>query len=124
GILDGVVTADEPTVGMLREQVARLARLAQDIALVTAAGEGRLSMHWQPLGVGALIDDAAAQAAARFASKGVELRVEATGEARQTVLTADPDRLGQVLTNLLDNAVRHTPHGGRVQLGARRTGST
>ncbi|PYF95904.1 Signal transduction histidine kinase [Georgenia satyanarayanai] len=123
GILDGVVAADEPTLGMLREQVARLARLAQDIALVTAAGEGRLRMHWQPLQVGALID-AAAQAAARFTDKGVELTVEATEEARQTVLTADPDRLGQVLTNLLDNAVRHTPHGGRVQLGAQRTGST
>ena len=124
GILDGVVPADEPTLGMLREQVTRLARLAQDIALVTAAGEGLLSMHWQPLDVGALIDDAAAQAAARFADKGVELTVEATDEARHTVLTADPDRLGQVLTNLLDNAVRHTPHGGRVQLGAQRIGAT
>jgi len=124
GILDGVVTADEPTLGMLREQAARLARLAQDITLVTAAGEGRLSMHWQPLNVGELIEDAAAQAAAMFTDEGVELRVEATEEARQTVLTADPDRLGQVLTNLLDNAVRHTPHGGRVQLGAQRTGST
>lgn len=124
GILDGVVTADEPTVSMLREQVARLARLAQDIALVTAAGEGRLSMHWQPLHVGAVIDDATAQAAARYADKGVELAVDATAEARQTMLTADPDRLGQVLTNLLDNAVRHTPQGGRVELGAARTAAT
>ncbi|MEE6295229.1 sensor histidine kinase [Georgenia wangjunii] len=123
GILDGVVTADESTLGMLREQVARLARLAHDIALVTAAGDGRLSMHWQPLKVGLLIDDAAALAAARFTEKGVELTVEATDEARQTVLMADPDRLGQVLTNLLDNAVRHTPRGGSVQLGVERTGS-
>lgn len=72
GILDGVVAADEPTLGMLREQAARLARLAQDITLVTAAGEGRLSMHWQPLKVGALIEDAAAQAAAMFTDEGVE----------------------------------------------------
>ncbi|MEV8027593.1 sensor histidine kinase [Cellulosimicrobium funkei] len=124
GILDGIVAADEPTVGMLREQVARLARLAQDIALVTAAGEERLSMHWQPVPVGALVDDAAAQAAARFTDKGVDLTVEATDAARQSVLTADPDRLGQVLTNLLDNAVRHTPRGGRVVVGAKRIGST
>lgn len=124
GILDGVVKADEPTLGMLREQVARLARLAQDIALVTAAGEGRLSMHWQPVQVGALVDDAVAQAGARIADKGVDLSVEATDAARQSVLTADPDRLGQVLTNLLDNAVRHTPRGGRVVVGAKRAGST
>lgn len=124
GLLDGVVTADEPTLGMLREQVARLARLAEDIALVTAAGEGRLSMHWQPVGAGSLVDDVAALAAASFADKGVRLSVEGTEEARQTVLTADPGRLDQVLTNLLDNAARHTPEGGRVQLGVERIGST
>lgn len=124
GILDGVVTADESTLGMLREQVARLARLAEDIALVTAAGEGRLSMHWQPLTVGSLVDDAAALAAARFADKGVRLTVEGAEEVRQTVLTADPDRLGQVLTNVLDNAARHTPEGGWVRLGVELAGST
>src|SRR5690625_7817417 len=102
---------------MLREQVARLARLAQDIALVTAAGEGRLSMHWQSVQVGALVDDAVAQAGARFADTGVELTVEATDAARRTVLTADPDRLGQVLTNLLDNAVRHPPPPARAGRG-------
>ena len=123
GILDGVVTADEPTVEMLREQVARLARLSQDIALVTAAGEGRLSTHWRPLRISDLLEDAGAQAAGRLADKGVDLVIMATEADRHTVLTADPDRLGQVLTNLLDNAVRHTPTGGRVELGAQRTGS-
>ena len=124
GILDDVVTADKPTVAMLQEQVARLARLAKDIALVTAAGEGRLSMHWRPLLVGEVIDDAVAQASARATDKSVNLTVTATEAARQTVLTADPDRLGQVLTNLLDNSVRHTPSGGRVTVDAQRTGST
>lgn len=123
GIIDGVVTADQATLEMLREQVARLARLAQDIALVTAAGEGRLSMHWQQVEAGALVDDAAALAAASFTDNGVELAVVGTDEARQTLLMADPDRLGQVLTNLLDNAVRHTSKGGRVQLGVERAGS-
>lgn len=122
GILDGVVTADQATLEMLREQVARLARLAQDIALVTAAGEGRLSMHWQHFKAGALVEDAAAAAAATFTDNGVELTIVGTDEARQTILMADPDRLGQVLTNLLDNAVRHTPEGGWVQLGVERAG--
>src|SRR5690625_7502712 len=79
---------------MLREQVARLARLAQDIALVTAAGEGRLSMHWQSVQVGALVDDAVAQAGARFADTGVELTVEATDAARRTV-RSEERRVGE-----------------------------
>src|SRR5690625_1995463 len=120
GILDSVVPADEPTIGMLREQVARLARLAQDMALVTAASEGRIGMRWQPLRVGGLLEDAAAQASVKSTDKGIDLAIIAAESERQAVITADPDRLGQVLTNLLDNAVRHTPTGGQVQLGAHR----
>ena len=123
GIVDGVVPADEPTIVMLREQVARLARLAQDMALVTAASEGRLEMRWQPVRVGDLLEDAAAQASVKCTGKGIDLAIVATRSERQAVITADPDRLGQVLTNLLDNAVRHTPEGGQVQLGAHRNGS-
>ncbi|MGC0144839.1 sensor histidine kinase [Pseudactinotalea sp. Z1732] len=123
GIVDGVVPAGERTMGMLREPVARLARLAQDITLVTTASEGRLEMRWQPLQVRDLLQDAATQAGVKSADKGIDLTIEATESERQTVITADPDRLGQVLTNLLDNAVRHTPTGGHVQLGANRSGS-
>ncbi|MGC0145098.1 ATP-binding protein [Pseudactinotalea sp. Z1732] len=123
GIVDGVVPADEPTIVMLREQVARLARLAQDMALVTAASEGRLEMRWQLVRVGDLLEDAAAQASVKCTSKDIDLAIVATRSERQAVITADPDRLGQVLTNLLDNAVRHTPKGGQVQLGADRIGS-
>src|SRR5699024_5688175 len=106
------------------EQVGRLARLAEDVAVVTTAEEGRLSMRRQPLLVAELIDNAAAQAHGRYADQGVDLQVTATEAARAAVVTADRDRLGQVLTNLLDNALRHTPQGGRVQLSAHRDGDT
>jgi len=121
-ILDGVQQADEPTVTMLRGQVARLARLAQDITLVTTAEEGRLSTQWEPVAVAGLVNAAAAQAAAQYAQRGVALKVHVAGEAATAVVEADPVRLGQVLTNLLDNAVRHTPPGGHVELGVEREG--
>lgn len=121
-ILDGVQQADEATVTMLRDQVARLARLAQDITLVTTAEEGRLSMSREPVAVTGLVDSAAAQAAAAYAQRGVELEVHVAEEAVDAVVEADAVRLGQVLTNLLDNALRHTPPGGRVELGVEREG--
>ncbi|RPF28227.1 histidine kinase [Georgenia muralis] len=122
-IMDGVERADEKTLTMLRTQVGRLARLAEDVALVTTAEEGRLGMRREPVEVAALVRSAAELAAARFAARGVDLDTKIDGAATGAVVVADRDRLGQVLTNLLDNALRHTPHGGSVRLLARQDGS-
>ena len=118
-IADGVETADPATVGMLREQVARLARLSEDVALVTTAEEGRLTLQREPVDLDAVVRDAAAQAAASYADRGVALVVDSLPGA---VVTADADRLGQVVTNLLDNARRHTPVGGEVRVAVSTTG--
>ncbi|MPV37876.1 HAMP domain-containing sensor histidine kinase [Georgenia subflava] len=120
GIQDGVVPVDEEVLAMLRDQVARLSRLAQDISLVTTAEEGRLTMHRQPVQVGALIDAAVAQAAARYAARRINLRAAVPERVRTTAVYADLDRLGQVLTNLLDNALRYTAPGGHVVVSATR----
>ncbi|MFH5823430.1 sensor histidine kinase [Georgenia sp. AZ-5] len=120
GIQDGVVPADEGTMAMLRDQVSRLARLAEDIALVTTAEEGRLTMNREPVEVGQIVDAALAQASARYAAQQVRLVAKMPDDAKKVLLSADVDRIGQVLTNLLDNALRHTPAGGTVRLGADR----
>lgn len=119
-IQDGVAVADDPTVEMLRAQVARLARLSEDITLVTTAEEGRLAMHRDQVPAGRILDAAAAHFAGRAATGGVEFVVDVEPAAAAAVLDADTDRLGQVLTNLLDNALRHTMVGGHVWLGAVR----
>jgi signal transduction histidine kinase len=123
GIQDGVVPADVETVAMLRDQVARLSRLGEDVALVTTAEEGRLGLRRVPVPVGQIVSTALAQAAARYAAKGVALEHTVTEVAGRTVLDADMDRMAQVLTNLLDNALRHTPAGGRVRVTAERAGA-
>lgn len=122
GIQDGIVPFDEDIMRMLRDQVSRLSRLAQDISLVTTAEEGRLTMHREPVQVGALVDAAVAQEAARYAARHVNLHATATDHDRSAVVSADVNRIGQVLTNLLDNALRFTAPGGHVVVSTTRHG--
>lgn len=114
---DGVRQLDDATLGVVRGSARRLGRLAEDIAAVSRAEEGNLDIDPQPVDAGALARVAAQAAQDRYAAKGVGLDVEVAtaGQVR-----ADPDRIGQVLTNLLDNALRHTPAGGTVRLACRQ----
>lgn len=118
---DGVARADGETLVMLREQTERLTRLAEDISLVSAAEERRLSMHPTPTRIGDLLATAEAQTRSRYQDHGVELRVSADEDSRNAELSLDADRMGQVLTNLLDNALQHTDPGDTVTLRAEAT---
>ena len=114
---DGVRDLDEATLGVIRGSTRRLRRLAEDIAAVSRAEEGNLDLTMEPVSAAALTQAAGEGAMDRFAAKGVHLHVEADTTER---ILVDPERIGQVLGNLLDNALRHTPSGGTVTLTCRR----
>jgi len=122
-IAEGVEQADAATLAMLGEQVARLARLSEDIALVTTAEEGRLTMRRRPVVIADIVTEVAAQVESRFASGGVGLDVRVSPIAATARVDADADRIAQVITNLLDNAERHTPSGGHVHITVDRLGA-
>ena len=111
---DGVRDLDDATLAVLHEGTQRLRRLAEDISAVSHAEEGRLESRPVPTVPGALLESAAAAARDAFDAKGVELLVEA--DTRVGTVLVDPQRMAQVLGNLLDNALRHTPPGGSVRL--------
>lgn len=113
---DGVKNLDRDTITMLREQTRRLVRFSDDVASLAQAEESQASIAPTSVAPAALIDAAVTAAADRFAAKGVSLAIRADGNL--PTLWADPHRLGQVLGNLLDNALRHTAPGGRVDIGA------
>jgi signal transduction histidine kinase len=104
-LADGI--DEEPDLAAMGRQVARLERLAADISEVIAAEEGRLPLERRPVGVGALLDEAAASAMPR--ALGVRIEVDADSAARRAQICGDPQRLAQVLANLLDNALAHSP---------------
>ena len=118
GIEDGVATLDGPTTGMLRDQTRRLARLAEDVAAVSRAEEHQLDLHLVHVAPAHLVTAAVHAATERFAAAGVDLRTDIAPGLPE--VEADVDRLGQVLGNLLDNALRHTPPGGRVTVRCAR----
>ena len=114
---DGVRSLDEDTLTVIRLSTRRLGRLAEDIAAVSQAEEGTLDIHRQAVEASSLAWAASEGAHDRFTAKGV--RLDTHLNTHDPVL-ADPDRIGQVLSNLLDNALRHTPAGASVTLSCRR----
>lgn len=117
-IEDGVRSADAETITVLRSSTDRLARLAQDINAVSKAEEGQLRIDLQLLSAADLVHDAVAAAGAAACAKGVDLRADV--ESASVQVMADPERIGQVLGNLLDNAIRHSPPSSAIVVSCRK----
>lgn len=113
---DGVRTLDETTLGVLRTSTQRLGRLAQDISAVSQAQEGNLRIRYTQVSPRQLVDAAIQAASDGYRAEGVAL---VQNEATDARVSADPERIEQVLSNLLDNALRHTPTGGTVTVTSR-----
>ncbi|NWF63394.1 MAG: HAMP domain-containing protein [Chloroflexi bacterium] len=119
GVKDGVLKPSAENFEIIREEAERLERLVNDLRTLSLADAGELSMEFQPVDVNALMSDIHAHYLTLFHQKRITLDLEpAPG-----ILTAnlDPNRFAQVLNNILDNALRHTPAGGSVRLKTQLT---
>ncbi len=113
---DGVATLDAETSQLLRSQTRRLARLSEDISTVSRAEEGQVRLDLRAVQPGLVVAAAANAAAEAYQAKGVRLVSDIAAGLPE--LSLDPERVGQVLGNVLDNALRHTPAGGTVTICA------
>ncbi|MEU4246233.1 HAMP domain-containing sensor histidine kinase [Amycolatopsis sp. NPDC026612] len=110
---DGHLPFDRALSASLLEEAALLQHIVDDLQDLAAADAGQLRLHPEPLDAADLAGHVAAAHADRAATAGVTLAVAATGDC---TLAADPVRLRQVVGNLVTNAIRHTPPGGRVTI--------
>lgn len=117
---DGVRELDQPTLAVLHSSSHRLRRLAEDITTVSLAQERAIEIRTAATAPRHLTTAAVQAARDRYASKGVRLTQDDTTDIQVNV---DPERMAQILGNLLDNALRHTPAGGEVRLTSRTIGN-
>ena len=117
-LIDGLYPLDEAHVRPVLEETKVMSRLLNDLQTLSTAEAGALVLHREPVAPRALLDAAAQSFAAQAEDGGVRLRVEADEELPN--LDGDALRIGEVLGNLVANALRHTPAGGEVALAARR----
>lgn len=122
GLRDGVATWDDDVAQVISEQSARLTRLAADIREVSLAQEGALPLVLGDHPLGPLVTTAVEGAREAYRGKGVDLRIE-TSAAPDVLVRVDPERIAQVLVNLLGNALRHTDPGGHVAVDLTRAGT-
>jgi histidine kinase len=121
GLLDGVFQPDPETLAASIHEARRLERLAEDLSALSRAEEGRVELRLGPADLAELATEVAGRLRPQFEDQQVEL----TAEPGPTLpVTVDRDRITQVLTNLIGNALSYTPTGGRVTVNATRSGDT
>lgn len=124
GVLDGVYAPTDEHIRATLEETRSLARLVDDLQILAQAEAGQLPLVMEPVDVGELLADLKTSFAPQAKAAGVTLTVEidapttAADKPPSLIVRGDAGRLDQVLTNLVANALRHTPPGSQVILGA------
>ena len=118
-LVDGVATADPEALGSMLAQVERLSRLVEQLLDLSRLESGASPLQPRVFEVAPLldraVDDARVHAIQRIAK---EVRLDVEVEPQGLRLLADPERVHQIVANLVTNAVRHSPSGGRVLVRA------
>ncbi|WP_405725548.1 HAMP domain-containing histidine kinase [Streptomyces sp. NBC_01537] len=111
---DGLAEPDPVFVSSLLEEAVQLQHIIDDLQDLAAADAGALRLHLEPVRVDDLLGQVTAAHQGLAETAGITLTVSPA--AVSPLLDADPVRLRQAVSNLVSNAVRHTPPGGRVTL--------
>jgi two-component system sensor histidine kinase BaeS len=115
---DGVLPPTMENFEIIREEATRLEHLVNDLRTLSLADAGELTINPQIIEPERLINEVAALYQYETRKKNISLDVEVASPL--STIEVDPGRMTQVLTNILDNATRHTPEGGRITLSTQQ----
>ena len=117
GLEDGVIEPSAQTWHLLRAETARLTRMVNELSELWRAEANQLPLRIDATDMGEVCREVGERFAPQAAARGIALELPA-GTA---VAMADRDRLAQIVSNYLSNALRHAPDGSRVTVGVERT---
>jgi two-component system sensor histidine kinase BaeS len=117
---DGVLPPTTETFEIIREESQRLERLVEDLRTLSMADAGELQLMLRPTSPGKLLAEAQKVYAHQAATQQVTLELQVAPDLPD--VDADPQRMKEVFTNILDNALRYTPSGGKILLSAQAAG--
>ncbi len=118
GMIDQVLPTTPANLAQISDEVRRLRRLSDDLSMLSRAEEGRLVISPSRVDLREVAGRAAERLRPQAEDAGIDLVIE-PGDV-PLAADADADRLAQAVTNIVGNALRATPSGGRVQLTCRR----
>jgi signal transduction histidine kinase len=113
-IADGVYPADAAHLAPILDATQALDRLVEDLRTLVLTDAGNLALNKEPTDLGQLVEDTVESFRTQAESAGVSLTTEVADNLPSVEI--DPARIRQVISNLLSNAIRHTPSGGRVRV--------
>jgi two-component system sensor histidine kinase BaeS len=120
-LVDGVHPADEAHLLAILDETKVLSRLLEDLRTLSLAESGALALHREAIDPGALVRETVESFASQAEPAGVSLAVQVSNGLPQ--VDADPVRAREILSNLVANALRYTPRGGRVTVTAQSEGA-
>jgi signal transduction histidine kinase len=113
-IADGVYPADPAHLAPILDATRTLDRLVEDLRTLVLTDAGSLVLHKEPTDIGALVHDTVESFRSQAESAGISLSADIAPNLPS--IEVDPARIRQVISNLLSNAIRHTPSGGLVKV--------
>ncbi|MEA2697182.1 MAG: hypothetical protein QOI66_1453 [Myxococcales bacterium] len=119
--LRGQATGAEHEREVIERQVRHVARLVDDLLDVSKITRGKISLHRSPVEMAVVTAKAIESAGPIIDARAHRLCLDVPTQG--LIVDGDPFRLSQVIANLLTNAALYTPHGGRIDLSARREGT-
>jgi two-component system, OmpR family, sensor histidine kinase BaeS len=115
---EGVLPPTPETMHVIHDEARRLSRLVEDLRTLSLSDAGELPLAVRPMSVQELVERTTAAYRAQAQRRDIDLHAEITPDLPEVL--ADPDRIAQVLGNLLSNALHHTPDGGKITVSAQR----
>ena len=120
GLIDGVLPAEDETFLQIHQEAGRLGRLVDDLQELSRVEAGAYQMEVRPAELSKLVETVIKRLSYQFDEKRIALASNLPPSLPH--ILADDDRVVQILTNLLGNALRHTPEDGKVAVNAEQQG--